>query len=251
MKRLSKAWAVSLAALMLATGVSMGVNMAVNGVSKVNYSFVINQKQVALPSDYLVMSKNNTTYVPLRFLSEQLGAAVDYKSGTISIDAAPTTTMSQPTDSKKITELEAEVAKLKKQNDELTKQLDAINNSMTYRKLPTAQNSTNDLNIKLLQIAKDGTDAKFTVEFTNKSDDRYFVVDPFKTVVNVNGKAYKATLATDAKLNSTISGKDAKLYGTIIIGEMNDINVKGSVVFTLRDNGEKDDYVTIYFDNTK
>ena len=121
MKRLSKAWAVSLAALILATGVSMGANMAVNGVSKVNYSFVINQKQVALPSDYLVMSKNNTTYVPLRFLSEQLGAEVDYKSGVISILSSGAknnaSTELSKTDKEKLDSALRELELIKKEND--------------------------------------------------------------------------------------------------------------------------------------
>ncbi|MDO4710822.1 MAG: stalk domain-containing protein [Peptostreptococcaceae bacterium] len=252
MKRYSKIMAVAFASLTIATGMGIASNNAVSGVSKVNYKFVINEKAVELPQNYLVMSKNGTTYVPLRFISETLGADVDYKQGTITIGTKPTTTMSQPEDSKKIKELEAEVEKLKKENKELNTKLTAINNTMNYKTLPTAQDSTNDLNIKLLSIYNEGNGAKFYVEFKNKSKDRFFVVDPFKTKVYVDGKEYTASSQhTDAVLNSSVNVGGEVRYGGIVFDKLSDIKVKGSVVFYLRDNGEKDDTVTIYFDNTK
>lgn len=251
MKRVTKFWTASLATLIIATGIGLGANVGVSGVAKVNYNFIINDQKVDLPTDYLVMSKNNTTYVPLRFLSEQLGATVDYKSGTISVNTPPTTTMSQPSDNKKIADLEAEVAKLKKQNDELSARLNGINSTMTFRKLPTSVDSTNDLRIKLTYIEKVSDGADFTVEFTNRSENHYFIVDPYKTVVYIDGKEYKAGIKTDAVLNSTVNVDGEARVGKIHIDGLSNINVKGSMVFTLKDNGEKDDYVTIYFDNTK
>lgn len=253
MKKSSKRFFASvLVVLTISTGIGMAANNMVKGVSKVNYNFIINENEVTLPSNYLVISKENTTYVPLRFISESLGAKVDYKQGTIAIDMKPNTTMSQPEDSKKIKELEAEVAKLKKANKELDDRIKSINNSMSYKKLPTAQDSTNELNIKLLSIYREGNNAKFTVELKNKSENRYFVMDPFKTKVYVNGKEYSANYSlTDGILNSSVNVDGGVRYGSIVIDGLSDVEVKGSVVFSINDNGNREETVTIFFDNTK
>lgn len=252
MKRYSKIMAVGLASLTIITGSSIAANNTVSGVSKVDYKFVINENAITLPSNYLVMSKNGTTYVPLRFISETLGAKVDYKQGMISIADKPNTTMSQPEDNKRIKELEAEVEKLKSQNKELDMKLTAINNTMNYKTLPTDQDSTNDLNIKLLSIYREGNGVKYYVEFKNKSKSHNFVVDPFKTKLYVDGREFKASSQyTDAVLNSSVNVDGEVRYGGIVFEDLRDVRVKGSIVFYLMENGQKEDTVTIYFDNTK
>ena len=256
MKRVSRFFAASLATLLIATGVGLASNPIINGVTQVNYQFVINDKVTQVPSQLMVMSKNNTTYVPLRFLSENMGIKIDYKPGTILLNSEVYDASINETASKKIEELQKEVDKLKAENENLKKQVSAAEDINFYQELPAVADNGNGLRVKLTQLNKSTEGLELFVEITNSSMQNYFVVDPFKTVLRMDGKTYNATLSTDAQLNSTLAKapdeySPTKLQGRIYIEDVDSTKIKGNLLFSYNDNGQGQKLMQMSFDNTK
>ncbi len=268
MKKHLKALSAALAAIIGVTGLSMAASTVIGGVSKVNYQFRINEKSITLPSDQLILSRNNTTYVPLRFLSEAMGAQVDFNQGVISISgiagsssntASGTITQSEK---EKLDSALRELELIKKENVKLQNQLTELekkyDSSGYYKRLPVAVEDTYGLNIRLDSVTRASNDrAVFNITLTNKDKDNSFVVLPEKTILTVGSQVYDSSVST-AALSSSLVPYTSSVGLSGITGDLefgNGIYVKdlkGALTFYYRvNNGADIRSMTIYFDITK
>ncbi len=268
MKKHLKALSAALAAIIGVTGLSMAASTVIGGVSKVNYQFRINEKSITLPSDQLILSRNNTTYVPLRFLSEAMGAQVDFNQGVISISgiagsssntASGTITQSEK---EKLDSALRELELIKKENVKLQNQLTELekkyDSSGYYKRLPVAVEDTYGLNIRLDSVTRASNDrAVFNITLSNKDKDNSFVVLPEKTILTVGSQVYDSSVST-AALSSSLVPYTSSVGLSGITGDLefgNGIYVKdlkGALTFYYRvNNGADIRSMTIYFDITK
>lgn len=256
MKKRTKFFVASISALLMLTGLSSAATINLNGVTKVNYQIMLNGKRLELPSYLTVMNKDNSTYVPLRFLSENMGLEVDYKPGTVLINSESFNSNQGQEAVKKQAELQKEITRLTEENSNLKNQLKSIEEGVLYRKIPVVADSGNGLRITLNNIAKTSNGIELSVDFENTSEERYFVVDPFKTQMIVDGETYNATTSTEAQLNSILNSAPDKYSptiqrGKIYISDVEKDRVKGNLLFTYNDNGDEIKYLQVSFDNSR
>lgn len=250
MKR-SKSFVALLAVFAAVTGLSVASSIPVTGVTRVNYQFVVNDELVKLPSHLQVMSQNNTTYVPLRFLSESMGINVDYKPGTVILDSKEYEQTSTQATQKKITELQAEVDKLKSENQLLQSQIASAESYVAYRKLPTYTENARGFKLSILDVSKYATDKiSLSVSISNTDIYNTYYLDPFATKLVVNGKEYKATLDEGTNLSTNLSpGKT--LTGSIVFEGVDTTKIKGAATFYYKTNNVDAETFDIFFDSTK
>lgn len=259
MKRKAKIFFSTLATIALLTSIGGAAQKPVKGVSKVDYKFVINGEGVD-SSKYLVMSKNNTTYVPLRFISEKLGASVDFSQGIISIQMMSTPSRPVvPTDTQKIQELEKKLGLVLKENSELRSKLEKADQKLEdkniYKSLPIELETEDQFKIKINRLANDERDrSTFYVTFINTGDNNVFYVRPELTSVVIEGKSY--TLSNySARLSSTLAARysklgDSSLSGKFDIPKVDIENARGSItIYYDVNNSNTRKSQTIYFQN--
>ncbi len=251
MKRIQKVLAILSLATIIATSIGLGDITRLTGVTQARHGIRIDGEVVNLPSNLLVMSKDYTTYVPLRFISENLGAEVIFEGGTITINKGKDT--SKTSDSTKILDLQREVDRLKKENDALKGQLATLNNAIRYQSLPATTSSTSDsgLNIKVSNLTTKSNKVGLFVEIKKLKDKGYSSINILDTILTVDSKDYHTSSGdTDMILASILSNKDDNREGYVYFSGIDTTKIKGIVTFKLDDNG-KTDYLSIYFDNTK
>lgn len=257
MKKRTKIIAASLSALIVISGMGIGASVPISGVTKANYQFVINEEKLDLPPYLTVMSKDNATYVPIRFLSENMGLKVEYLPGTVKISSDEFKAISTDQTKNKIADLENQVKQLKAENEMLKKQVLVNEANTIYNELPAYADSGTGLRIKLKQITKTDKGLNLSVEFINSSLDRYFIVDPVKTKLLLDGKPYDAySQDTDVALNSSLRSAPDKyspitMSGNIAIEGATNDKVKGSVLFSYYDDEGEWKSMQLAFDNTK
>lgn len=266
MKRYSKIIATAMAALTIATGIAGAATMAVGGVSKVNYNFVINDNAITLPNNYLVMSKNGTTYVPLRFISETLGAKVDYSQGTIRIAGGSSAPSKQEpitqTEKQKLESALRELDLIKKENARLQNRLTEMEKQYTnvsaYNKLPVGSEDTFGLKIRVDDVTASGNEkAVFNVTITNNNKDNLFNLIPEKTKLTVGSKVYDVPTDYTATFSSSLVHYTKGIGLSSITGDISydgayDKNLKGALTFYYRvNNGADERSMTLYFDASK
>lgn len=236
--------------------IGLAANTHVSGINSANYKFLINKKPIDLQSNLMVLSKDNTTYVPLRFLSEKMDATVMFEQGTISIDSAEFKDSALEVNKKEIEELKRQISDLEMQNNELKNKLDASYALNYYKELPATADSGNGLKVTLTQISRYSDGVEMFLEIENRNTDKYFAVDAYKTEVIVNGKSYEASLKTEAILNSTLSqaiDKDSStsISGKIFIEGLSEAEIKGNMIIEYSENTIEGKKMQISFDNTK
>lgn len=241
MKKFSKKFMLTaFACILISSGISVSANYTVGGVSKVDYKFIINDTPVNLPANYLVMSRNNTTYVPIRFVSENLGASVEFEQGTIKISSEKTISSSNT-----VQDLQQKIDELTKENRRLEKQLELSEDNM-YRKLPTDVKDNSGLKITLRNVEDSNKGTTLDVEFQNTSSASLFAVYPYKTEIYVDGKVYNDVSSITDTLSATIA-RESTISGRIDVKGVNLKNKNGKVTFYYKiNNGEYKD-LTIYF----
>ena len=252
MKRVSKLFAATLATLLIVTGVGLASNPIINGVTQVNYQFVINDKVTQVPSQLMVMSRNNTTYVPLRFLSEQMGIEVEYKAGTILLNSEVNDASMNETASKKIEELQKEVDRLKAENNLLKEEIKVSDNISAYRELPTYAEDARGFRVTMYEITKSSDNkAKLSLGISNLDNINIYYLDPFKTEVTIDGKVYKPTLESGANLYTNLN-PNSNLSGNLEISGLSDIkDIRGAAKFYYKVNNVEEKTLTVFFDTSK
>lgn len=243
MKKTTKIFAAAITAVALISSVGGAAQKPVGGVSKVDYRFMING-EMADASKYLVMSKNSTTYVPLRFIAEKLGAAVDFAQGQISINMVSTPSKPiAPSDAQKMQELEKKYELVLKENKELREKIDKANERLqdknVYKKLPLEISTGDDFKIKLNRLSNEQRGrTTLNITLTNTGDNNFIYFKPELTILNIDGRSINLeTYATH--LESTIPTRESKL------GEW---SLTGDLDFAQFEEKGARGYITLYYD---
>lgn len=236
-----------------------------NAVSVVNYKFVINGEEKTVPKNIYILSKNNTTYVPIRFVSESLGSMVNFSNGTITIED---TRYTRDKDSGKIVPIEAdrkkldeslkEIEELKKENETLKKQVAQLekqyNSFNAYKKLPVAYSDAQGFKVTLNTVSSVNDKVQLNVILDNTDKDNLFYFLPDKTELVFGASAGSSPTYTTNLLSTVMPARSGQ---SSILGEINfstayEKNVKGSVTFYYRVNSDPTvRSTTLFFDTTR
>lgn len=209
--KLGKKILIPILMLAITSNIGGAAQQNIKNVSKVNYTFRINGESVD-SSNYLVMSKDNTTYVPLRFLSEQLGAWVDFDKGTISVSLPKKEkTNTREEDAQKIQDLQRKLDLAEKENRELKKNLDSIDSKLAkvgvYKNLPAFSDSLDQMKITINNVRDDKkperTSVSISVSNLAESGGDFFYLQPEQTILTVNGQPIKYK-GSSGQLSSTL-----------------------------------------------
>lgn len=261
MKKRTKFIATSLSALIAISGIGVAVSDVVGGVTRANYTFEINGESLSLPTNLLVLSKDNTTYVPLRFLSENLGAKVSYKQGTIAISGLSKDSgigENEMSDKEKADSALRELELVKKENIELQKRIKelekGVDDKNLYRKLPAIIEDGAGFKINLRQAEKiNSGDMLMNITISNSDKNNAFYFKPNKTALLINGKNYNVDEYSSTLL-STVAPTGENLGNSTYDGELKfkdayEAGTKGSVTFYYSSNSNPNEKsMTIFFD---
>lgn len=255
MKNWKKLGAVALGFMLFTSG-GFAIPRLADSVSFVNYRFEINEERVTLPANTKVMSLYSTTYVPLRFISENLGATVKYDRGLITItdgrymrDLETGKAQLIEADRKKLDQLEKELDKVKKENESLKKQISVLEKSYSnvsaFKTLPANATDAYGLDIRVDSIGNENSKAVFNIVITNNDKENIFTLLPERTEVVYNesasSKPVKSTTALSSTLVSYTSGYGlSNISGDIAFDLPYQKDAKGSITFYYRVNGNSD-----------
>ncbi|MCI1930622.1 MAG: copper amine oxidase N-terminal domain-containing protein [Clostridia bacterium] len=174
-------------------------------------TFRFNNERVASPSDQPVLNYRGYTYVPLRFVSEQFGADVNYDSNlkTVSVDYKP-----------KVVEKQVPVVK---EVPVYIKDDSKTDGSAVYQTLP----------IKV-------TDGDYSVEVTGFTRNASLAYTKALVTVKNKGDDYIQLVPSESKL--TVDGEDVPLCK--ILSRWDNSWSTGDIYSEDDDDGEKDGYVS-------
>lgn len=232
----------------------------IKNVTKANYRLKINDASVDLES-YLIMSKNNTTYVPLRFISEKLGARVDFDQGQIliSLPKRQETSAKSEADTQKIYTLEKKLELLEKENRDLKQSLDTIDSKLVnvgaYKPLPTSFEGSDNFKVTVNSISNMKKPGKtiMAISIANQNQSgEYFYFKPEFTVLTVNGVPKKFENSSGNLLSTLLpvgeGSKNHILEGDLEFEFFDDKSITGSVTFYYAQNNINTmKSATIYF----
>lgn len=193
-------------------------------------TFKFNDVGVASPSNQPVLNYNGYTYVPLRFVSDQFGANVNYDitSRTVSVKYEP-----------KVIEKEVQVVK---EVPVYVKDDTKTGDSAVYQTLPVKVNN-DDYSVEITGFTRNASLAytKALVTVKNKSDD-YIQLVPDKSKLTVDGE--------DVPLCKILSRRDNSWsLGDIYADDENDGEKDGYVAFELCDENYKKMDLTLMIRN--
>lgn len=171
-------------------------------------TFTINGEDKELPEDYEILTYNNRTYVPIRFIAETLGAKVDWNERTKNITITGRNTSEIP--------------------------------KYDYRELPLYRENSH-FKMSVIMFTEDEHGRKFNITLENKEDDP-IQLDQLQTIVEVDGIEYPmknaSTLWLDQRWFNDIDKEELvegyiRLPNDIDYEELEDIHL----VFKVRTNG--------------
>lgn len=221
----------------LLTSIGGASQYKVGGVTKVNYQFQINGEKLDQNRNYLVLSKDNITYVPLRFISEKLGASVNYAHSEIVINSKE---QEKPltTDSEKIKEFERKLDLITKENSELRNRLEKteeklVDKNVYKKKLPIEVKTDEGLTIRVNDIIDEVNPVRtvYSITILNSSTQNTFAFKPEYTVASVGEKSYSPSYYT-TKFLTTLGNLGSVAGSSVIDGnlEFDHAKVKGEKV---------------------
>ena len=173
-------------------------------------TFTIDKKNMELPEGYEVLTYNNRTYVPIRFIAENLGAEVEW--------------------------------------NEVNKNINITSESRTqkylgdYKELPTYKENKN-YKLEVVMFSKDDFGPIMYLKFENKTDTP-MQLDQMATTVTFNEKEYKLSKTKDLEVDKRWYQdvhKDDVLEGYIRLPEELDYEAIEDFILTLklRTNGSE------------
>ncbi|MGN0711812.1 MAG: stalk domain-containing protein [Anaerovoracaceae bacterium] len=204
---------------------SMGIQVfAAGAIEKIEayvnhqMNFTFDGESKVLPDDYEVIVYKDRSYVPVRFIAENLGAEVEWNNETknISITSPKSTSTDEPTSS----------------TEEMPK--------YDYRKLPL-YNENSNFKMSVTLFTDDDYGKKLNVTLENKTDNP-IQLDQMSTVVEVNGVEHSMKKASISNLDTRWYkdiAKEEKTEGYVRLP--NDIDYDDlknlHVVFKVKTNG--------------
>jgi|GEM_PF-2385832 len=193
-------------------------------------TFKFNNTAVASPSDQPVLNYNGYTYVPLRFVSEQFGADInyDYNTRTVAVNYEP-----------KVVEKEVQVVK---EVPVYIKGDEAADGSYVYQTLPVKKDE-GDYSVEVTGFIRNASSAYTKVLITVENDgDDYIQLVPSKSTLKVDGE--------DVSLCKILSKWDNSWStGDIFKTDENDGKKDGYVSFELCDEDYKKMDLTLMVKN--
>lgn len=261
MKNKRKWISISLALMIATSSIGLGATTKISGVTKENYKFEINGEMVNIPSTIHILSKDNTTYVPLRFLSENMGATVGFKQGTIFISGIAKQDVSLESEKASLESALRELEQYKKENADLKKRISELSRNIDdknlYRALPVVAEDGAGFKINVRQAQKNNiNDLKFDITISNSDKMNAFFLKADKTVLTLNGSSYPLDsfspqlLSTIAPVGESLgkSSYDGELYFKDAYGS----EAKGSITFYYNSNNSPSEKsLTLFFDLSK
>lgn len=252
---------IAFAAVVLSTSLGAASQQFLKNVVKVNYTINIDGNKLDTKS-YGIISRDNTTYVPLRFIAENMGADVGYNQGEITIlSGKPSQNTSYQTQSDKIQELERQLELIKKENSELKKLLEdaqvAVENNHLYKKMPVVSEMPNDafkVTVQSLMNGYDGTKLYVSLHHNTNSSVESYYLRPRETEIVINGKEQEILNYTSNFASSltptTGNGGQVTIDGSFELPSMQVKGAKGYIKLyysVFNDNTIRSR--TIYFEN--
>lgn len=196
-------------------------------------TFSFNDKKVPLSDEYEVIVYKDRSYVPVRFLSENLGATVDWNNDTKVISISTSQGAVSPTE------------------PAITDPVD----KRDYRKLPLFK-ETLETKMTVSMFLDDKYGYKLSLALENKTDIP-IQLDQINTVVIVDGMEHDMKDATITELDSRWYNdihKDEKTQGYLRLPNTVKDPEKMHIEFKLRNNGNtklKEDTIVFDIDLTK
>lgn len=171
--------------------ISMPIHMYANDIkTKVEtwatpyVQFIFDDQITPLPLGYTVLNYEGRTYVPTRFVAEQLGAEVDWDESTQTIFVK----------SKPIPEpVPEEPGKGQQQEENKNDNEEQQEEKITYNKLPVKK-TYKDFSLTTTSVFKDNNATRVYVELENKQS-RPLQIRQLSATLVIEGKTYKANIA--------------------------------------------------------
>lgn len=264
MKKTKKVTLLVVAMFLFTSIIGTASQKMLNAVSVVNYKFVVNGEEKTVPKNIYILSKNNTTYVPIRFVSESLGSMVKFANGTITIEDARYMTDKESgkivpieADRKKLDDSLKEIEALKKENEALKKQVAQLEQQYSsynaHKKLPVAYTDAQGFKVTLNSISSVNNKTQLSVILDNTDKDNIFYFLPEKTEFVFGTSGGSSPTYTTNLLSSVLPARSgvSSILGDINFNIPYEKDVKGSVTFYYKVNSDPTVRSTTLFFDTK
>lgn len=137
-----------------------------------NISFMINGEEKSVPDGYHVLIYEDRTYVPARFIAEELGADVDWDAKKRQVIIYNTPSMKNEND---------ETVNVEEPKEEMEEQIEDVHNYEDYQSLPITKN-INQVLVTVKEINIDNEQTTVNVEVNNLGKPPY-QLNQFKTKI--------------------------------------------------------------------
>lgn len=168
----------------------------ITAISDRDYRVIIKDTMVDLPEDMTYLNYEDRVYVPLRFVSENMGLVVQYKGGKdIVISDTTENRLKESNYINQIESLKSTVKELREENANLIHKFNTEKPQETYYRLPiTHRDKDRDFTIELYNVVEEHSSDKTTQLYFNvKNNSNYAVyIRTLSMVLEVDGKEYNA-----------------------------------------------------------
>lgn len=219
--------------ILLSTVVSIANPISISAFINPEFRYNFDGMNKDLPQEYESIIYNNRSYVPARFVAENLGAEVQFNSNNKTIYFVSK-------EGKATSDLENYISKiemLEKKVNDLERQLEEAKkvSQVNYSKLPLTQNLRDySVTVQDLFIDQSSRFSKLYVSVENTDRFNFINLSPLRTTIIHNGREYTAsTIDTDLNLFQAIS-RNNRIQGGITFEDlpkdMNEFIIKVTII---------------------